>query len=153
LPQTPKKAIFCRTMSADSTVSPKWMKRTLLAAAAYNVLWGGFAVFFPMAPFEFLGMERPNYPELWQCIGMIVGVYGVGYAIAAYDPLRQWPLVLVGFLGKLLGPVGFLQSAVRGRLPWRFGLINLTNDLIWLLPFGLILWRAYRSRSPRRGRQ
>jgi hypothetical protein len=140
-------------MEAESTVAPRWMKQTLLAAAAYNILWGGFAVFFPSTLFETLGMERPNYPELWQCIGMIIGLYGIGYAVAAFDPLRHWPVVLVGFLGKLLGPIGLVQSAAMGRLPWRFGLVNLTNDLIWLIPFGLILWRAYRMNSPKSRRQ
>jgi small multidrug resistance pump len=134
-------------MRAKPTVSPMWMKQALLAAATYNIIWGGFAVFFPSMLFELLGMERPNYPELWQCIGMIVGVYGIGYAIAAFDPVRHWPVVLVGFLGKLLGPIGFVQSVAKGRLPWRFGLVNLTNDLIWLIPFGLILWRSYRLNS------
>lgn len=131
----------------DPTISPKWMKVVLLAAAAYNIIWGGFAVLFPITFFEFLGMERPNYPELWQCIGMIVGVYGIGYGIAACAPFRHWPVVLVGFLGKLFGPIGFLRSATQSRLPWRFGLINLANDLVWLIPFGIILWRAYRSNS------
>jgi peroxiredoxin len=73
-------------------------------------------------------------------------VYGVGYAIAAFDPNRHWPIVLVGFLGKLFGPVGFLHAAFTGRLPWKFGVLNIFNDLIWLIPFFLILrgaWRAY----------
>jgi hypothetical protein len=134
-------------MKDNPTESPKWMKSVLFAAAAYNIIWGGFAVLFPSTLFEFIGMERPNYPELWQCIGMIVGVYGVGYGIAAGAPFRHWPVVLVGFLGKLFGPIGFLRSAAQGRLPWRFGLLNLANDLIWLIPFGVILWRAYRSNS------
>lgn len=123
------------------------MKPVLLAAAAYNVLWGGFVVLFPAQIFRWLGMEQPNYPELWQCVGMVVGVYGVGYGIAAFDPMRHWPIVLVGFLGKLFGPIGLLLAAVQGRLPWCFGLLNVTNDLIWLLPFALILLSAYRLNS------
>ncbi len=101
-------------------------------------------VAFPLAPFHWAGMQPPNYVELWQCIGMIVGVYGVGYAIAARDPLRQWPIVLVGLLGKIFEPVGFLQAALRGSLPWRAGGTILTNDLIWWIPFAAILLQAYR---------
>jgi len=129
-------------------MSPKWMKRCLLAAGVYNIVWGLFFGFFPDALFDWSGIARPNYPELWQCIAMIVGVYGVGYAAASLDPYRHWPVVLVGFLGKVFGPIGFLQSALTGRLPWKFGVVNITNDLIWLVPFFLILrgaWRAYAN--------
>lgn len=134
---------------AEQITSQKWMSRVLLAAAAYNILWGGFVVFFPLTVFRWLDMEPPNYPQIWQCVGMIVGVYGVGYAVAATDPLRHWPVVLVGFLGKVFGPTGFLQAALTGALPWRFGLNNLTNDVIWWIPFAMILYRAYQARVKR----
>jgi small multidrug resistance pump len=101
-------------------------------------------VLFPALFFRWLRLEQPNYPELWQCLGMVVGVYGIGYGIAAFDPVRHWPIVLVGWLGKLFGPIGFLQAVWQGRLPWRFGWLNVTNDLIWLVPFALILRYAYR---------
>jgi peroxiredoxin len=122
--------------------STRWMSIVLLAAAAYNVLWGASVVLAPAAWFQLAGMEPPRYVELWQCIGMIVGVYGVGYAVAAASPLRHWPIVLVGFLGKLLGPIGFVVAAVSGNLPWTVGWLILTNDLIWWIPFAVILKRA-----------
>jgi hypothetical protein len=70
-------------------------------------------------------------PVIPQCVGMIVGVYGIGYLIAASDPLRHWPIVLVGFLGKIFGPIGFLAAGLRGDLPWSWGVTILSNDLIW----------------------
>lgn len=122
-----------------------WMRWTLRAAAAYNIAWGGFVVLLPGLPFQWAGMEPPNYPEIWQCLGMVVGVYGIGYAIAAQDPLRHWPIVLVGLLGKILGPLGMLWSLASGALPLAAGLVCITNDLIWWIPFSLILYHAYRS--------
>ena len=83
------------------------MGRWLLAAGLYNLAWGAFSVLAPTAIFHVAGVDPPIYPELWQCIGMIVGVYGIGYLIAARDPYRHWPIVLVGLLGKVLGPLGF----------------------------------------------
>lgn len=85
-------------------------------------------------------MVQPNYPGIWQSVGMIVGVYGLGYYIAAFDPVRHYPIVLVGFLGKLFGPVGLVLYAWKGELPWAFGWVNVTNDLIWLVPFAIILY-------------
>lgn len=127
---------------------PRWMSVTLWLAAVYNVLWGAWVVLFPLAAFRWLDMEPPNYPQIWQCVGMIVGVYGVGYACAAAQPLRHWPIVLVGLLGKLFGPLGFLLAVSKGELPWKFGCLLLANDVIWWVPFFLILYRAGNARLP-----
>lgn len=119
-----------------------WMFWTLILAGIYNLAWGAWVILWPNAMFQFAGLEPPRYPQIWQCLGMVVGVYGVGYWIAAYDPLRHWPIILVGLLGKVLGPIGFVRAAWAGDLPWAFGWTNVTNDLIWWVPFSLILWKA-----------
>ena len=81
---------------------------------------------------------------------MIVGVYGVGYAIAAFAPLVHWPIVLVGLLGKVLGPIGFVDAALRGDVPWRAGWLIVTNDLVWWIPFAALLVVARRHARARR---
>lgn len=122
------------------------MGRVLVAAGLYNLLWGAFVILAPNALFEWIGAELPNYPSLWQCVGMIVGVYGVGYLAAARDPIRHWPIVLVGLLGKIFGPIGFIDAAlIRKNFPPEFGWTIITNDLIWWIPFGLILLAAWRA--------
>ena len=73
----------------------------------------------PLSGVRVVGMEPPNYPELWQCIGMIVGVYGIGYLAAAADPLGHWPITLVGFLGKMFGPIGFAGAQWRSDIGHR----------------------------------
>lgn len=132
-------------MDQQPIKAERWMSVVLFLATAYYILYGCFVMAFPLMPFQWASMEPPNYPELFQCIGMIVGVYGVGYGVAARDPLRHWPIVLVGLLGKLFGPIGFLNAAMRGNLPWVAGWMNVTNDLIWWVPFSLILYRAYQA--------
>jgi hypothetical protein len=121
----------------------------LLLAGLYNVAWGTWVILFPQWSFALGGLAKPdqplNYPQLWQCIGMIVGVYGIGYALAARDPIKHWPIVLVGLLGKIFGPIGFVDAAIRGDLPWSSGQTILFNDVIWWLPFGLIVRRAYQA--------
>ena len=121
------------------------MAVVLAAAALYNLAWGTWVVLDPEAIFRLAGIAPPSYPQIWQCVGMIVGVYGVGYAAAATAPLRHWPIVLVGLLGKLLGPVGFGAAALQGDLPWTWGWTILTNDLVWWIPFALILIAARRN--------
>ena len=118
-----------------------------MLAGFYNLVWGAFVVCFPLALFQWAQMPLPRYPEIWQCVGMIVGVYGIGYIIAAFDPLRHWPIILVGLLGKVFGPIGMLNAIWQGKLPPVAGLTCLTNDLIWWVPFGIILWRAYQAEN------
>ena len=127
--------------------APKWMKWTLQLAAIYNLAWGAAVIVAPLLLFRWAGMEEPRYPQIWQCVGMIVGVYGLGYWIAAYNPYRHWPIVLVGFLGKILGPIGFVQSAVAGELPWAWGATIITNDLVWWVPFAMMLYAAFRANT------
>jgi len=117
----------------------------LWLAGLYNLAWGAFAVLAPLSIFHWAGMESPRYPELWQCIGMIVGVYGIGYIVAAYDPARHWPITLVGLLGKVLGPIGFASAVMQGKLPVKFGATIITNDLVWWVPFTFILLFAYHQ--------
>ena len=131
----------------DSDRCPRWMGQVLKAAAVYNLLWGAVVIAAPGLFFQWFAMDPPRYPQIWQCVGMIVGVYGVGYWIASHDPIRYWPIILVGFLGKILGPIGFLQSAIAGVFPWAFGLMILTNDLIWWAPFATMLYWTLRQRT------
>ena len=73
------------------------------------------------------------------------------YAIAARDPIRHWPIVLVGLLGKILGPIGFLGAVLNDRVPLEAGLVIVTNDLIWWPGFALALWVAWRASALREG--
>lgn len=123
-----------------------WMKPVMLAAGAYNIIWGISVILFPNVWFEtFDWTPKPIYPELWQCLGMIVGVYGVGYLISAFNPYRHWPIIFVGLLGKMFGPIGFLFAINKSMMPSSMGWTILTNDLIWWIPFTMILWGALRA--------
>jgi len=135
------------TIAPRRTTALSVAKITLTVAAVYNIAFGAWAVLFPSSAFELAGLDQPNYPEIWQCVGMIVGVYGIGYAIAARDPIRHWPIVLVGLLGKILGPIGFLAAVLQDRVPIEAGLIIVTNDLIWWPGFTLALVLAWRARD------
>lgn len=118
------------------------MRAVLALAAVYNIVWGTLAVLMPLTICGWCGLHQPLYPQLMQCIGMIVGVYGVGYAIAARNPYRHWPIVLVGLLGKIFGPIGFIYYAIAGELPVSMVWMLVTNDFIWWIPFAVILWKA-----------
>ncbi|MGD1944672.1 MAG: alkyl hydroperoxide reductase [Croceivirga sp.] len=119
------------------------MKLTLKLAAFYNLLWGAWVVVFPNHFFTLVGMEPLNHPMVWQGMGMVIGVYGLGYWWASYAPLKHWPIVAVGFLGKIFGPIGFFLNYIKGDVPIEFIYTLITNDFIWWIPFFLILQKVH----------
>ena len=116
-----------------------WMGVTLKLAAVYNILWGAWVVLFPNHFFELTGMEPLNHPMIWQGMGMVIGVYGLGYWCASNSHIKHWPLGAVGMLGKLLGTLGFVLIYYTGAAPAAFGYTLITFVLIWWVPFSLIL--------------
>lgn len=120
-------------------------KRWFFAAAVYNVVWGVAVILDPVTPFRLFGAEAPNYPSLFQAIGMMVMVFAYGYWLIAKDPIRYAPYVWIGLMGKIFGPIGFVYAASKGELPWTFGITILTNDIIWWPAF-IAFARKYASR-------
>ncbi|AZQ45221.1 alkyl hydroperoxide reductase [Nonlabens ponticola] len=119
------------------------MSLTLKLAAIYNILWGAWVVIFPDMFWDLVGMERLNQPMVWQGMGMVIGVYGLGYWWASYNPMRHWPIVAVGMLGKIFGPLGFVFNHAQGKVPFEFIYTLITNDFIWWIPFFLILKKVH----------
>jgi hypothetical protein len=124
--------------------SKPWMKTVMRLAAVYNLLWGAWVVLFPLAFFRLTGMADPIHPMIWQGMGMVIGVYGLGYWWSAANPVKHWPIVAVGFIGKIFGPIGFVFNYLNGQVPASFAYTLITNDLIWWVPFFLILNEARR---------
>ncbi|MEM6804433.1 MAG: hypothetical protein AAF696_23740 [Bacteroidota bacterium] len=118
----------------------KWI---MLFAAIYNLLWGAVISLFPKL--MLFGTEAGELGLIMvQCIGMLVGVYGIAYYFSSRDPKRYWPLILVGLLGKILGPLGALFYLYQAKLPVDFLWTNLFNDLIWIPGFSWILFHIFK---------
>jgi hypothetical protein len=110
-------------------------------AGIYNLAFGLWAAVWPLAFFQLFEIEPPRYPGIWACVGMVVGVYGLLYLYAAYRLEAAWPIIAVGFLGKVLGPIGMVTS-FSNAWPPRLAMLCIYNDLIWWLPFALFLIRG-----------
>ncbi|MDI6402460.1 DoxX family protein [Balneolaceae bacterium ANBcel3] len=138
----------------DSLLKARWKKpfswhsRGLLVAAFYNIGFGIWAGVFPGQAFQLFGMEAEIPLFLWQTVGMIVGVYGIGYGIAALNEQKHLPVILVGLLGKIFGPIGFVFTYLNGDISLSFGIMILLNDLIWYPLFFSICWRFFREKNP-----
>lgn len=113
-------------------------------AAIYNIVFGLWAALTPLSFFALFDLTPPLYPAIWACLGMVVGLYGLGYAYAAAYIERATPFIAIGLLGKVLGPIGWVLTVSRGEWPMRTLTLILFNDVIWWLPFALFLLDSTR---------
>lgn len=119
-----------------------------MLAGIYNIAWGVFTALWPEWLFSFAGMPPMNYPEIYACVGMIVGLYGIVYLEIARRPERGFLLAFVGLVGKVLGPIGALMMVMQGKWTMPALVMNVGNDFIWLIPFVIYLidsWQHYKK--------
>lgn len=112
-------------------------------AAIYNIFWGVLILAYPKV-ILFDDSDSIFVIIVLQCVGMLVGVYGIAYYFASRDPARYWPLILVGLIGKILGPIGSLHYIFTNQLDASFFWVNVFNDVIWIFPFSWILYQVYK---------
>jgi hypothetical protein len=118
-----------------------------LLAGVYNIGWGIFVALYPNWLFDFAGMEPINYPDVFACLGMVVGLYGIVYLEIARRPERGFLLAAVGLIGKILGPIGLALLIAQGAWKPATIVMCLTNDFVWWIPFALYLfdsWAFYK---------
>ncbi len=126
---------------------PQWLRQALVFAGAWHLALGVTMILAPFAFYDLAGLPRPNYPQAWQAVGTLTASMGLGYAIAARNPLRYWPVVLIGWIPKVIVPIGFLWYTASGQLPLAFGSLVLVHDVAWLAPFTMLLWLAVREQA------
>jgi hypothetical protein len=126
----------------------RFHRAVFYAAGLYNLAWGAYSAFDPQWLFRFARMTPINYPEIFACLAMVIGLYGLLYLRVARRPEFGFEIAAVGLAGKILGPVGLAFLIWRGLWPLRSLVLCLTNDFIWWIPFALYL-RDARSLARR----
>ena len=116
---------------------------TFIIAGIYNLCWGAYAGIDPQGFFRMAGMAPTPYPQIFACLGMVIGVYGLLYWEVARVPERGWLIAAIGLLGKVLGPIGMVWMVGTGHWPPGALWLCAFNDFIWWIPFGLYLWDAW----------
>jgi len=95
-------------------------------------------------------MSPSNHPEIFACLGMVIGLYGILYFKVARSPESGWLIATVGLTGKVLGPIGAVGLILSNQWPPHAIILILVNDLIWWIPFGVYLfdsWNLHHSIS------
>ena len=125
----------------------RFHRLVFILAGIYNIGWGIYSALDPQWLFRFAKMPPLNYPEIFACLAMVVGLYGIIYLEVARAPEHGFLLAAVGLAGKILGPIGLATLLWRGTWPARSLILCVTNDFIWWIPFTLYLidsWPAFR---------
>lgn len=121
----------------------KFYRGVFVAAGIYNIGWGIYSALDPQWLFRFAGMPLDNHPQIFACLGMVIGLYGVLYLEVARVPERGWLLAFVGLTGKILGPIGLISLIWQGVWPPSTLILCLTNDFVWWIPFYFYLRAAW----------
>ena len=114
-----------------------------VAAGLYNIAWGVYTALDPQWLFRFAGMPLANHPQIFACLGMVIGLYGILYLEVARAPEGGWLIAAVGLVGKVLGPIGMAVLLWQGVWPLATVVLCITNDFVWWLPFLLYLHDAW----------
>ncbi len=122
-----------------------WMKYLLWFVGAYNILAGIGMIVFYHEGFRFLDVPKPELMLPLQIVGVLVGLFGVGYWLVAWNPLENRNILTLGFFSKFLGSILGVSYVVAGKLPLMFLVVLFFADIMYLPPFLAIMRRLYRE--------
>ncbi|MCO5248687.1 MAG: redoxin domain-containing protein, partial [Chitinophagales bacterium] len=118
----------------------QWIKASLFIAGLYSVIWGMIAMFFP----EFwLNFALKEFVPILRILGVFSFTLGIGFLIAYTNPLRHWPIILIGLISKVIIFSTVLFHFLYNDLSSQILKMSIVNDAIWIVPFGLIIYNVY----------
>jgi len=121
------------------------MKRALQLCASIDLLIAIWAIGWPHLWFDWSGMERPAYLDLWRIFGLALSVFAIGYLIASINPVRYWPIVVMGLIIHIMAPAGFVWACCRGQMLWEASWLLILADALWVPVFMIILWKIIKA--------
>lgn len=121
-----------------------WMTCLLRFAGTFNLAAGLCMVLFYHEGYKMLGVPKPQLILPVQVMGILVGLFGVGYHLVAANPVENRNILMLGFWSKALSSIAAMAYVVAGKLPWGFVPVLFFSDVIYLPFFYVILRRLYR---------
>ena len=80
----------------------------------------------------------------WDFMSLVTFILGIGLFIAAGNPHRHWPIILMVSLFHLAMIGGFVFGYTIGFFNNLFIRFIILNHLIWLIPNAIVLYKVYR---------
>jgi hypothetical protein len=121
-----------------------WMKAVLLTGSIYSIVWGILIISMPHLLYVSNHLDSPNYIFLWKTLGGLEIILGIGLFIASQHAFRNWAMVLIVLLYKVLATGIYFNSAFDDEKLYTLTNYIFIDNIIWVLPFAIILWRSYQ---------
>ena len=124
---------------------PGWMSVVLSAAGIYCCAFAVWTIGWPERAYAVTGCDATGHALLVQIIGLFYLVFGCSFFLAARDPIRHWRIVLMCTLKIVVVVAAAAYTWWQSLLPDSLVLLLLVDDLVWLVPFLMILWTALQA--------
>ena len=125
--------------------SSEWVDITLRFAGIVNVVWGLIFSLFTNPLFRWAQLPDPTFLFPWQLIGIGAIIVGIGYYIASFNVSKNALIVVIGFAIKVAGSIAIWKSVFTHELSLPLALYFSAKDLLWLVPFSLVLFHIFRK--------
>lgn len=124
---------------------PLWMPLVLCLAGIYCIGFASVTLAWPDQAYAQTGLDASGHHLLVRVIGMFYLVFGCSYFLAARDPIRHWRIVLLCVIKILIVLVAGSYAWWNALLAPPLILFLVVDDVLWLLPFSMILWSAVQA--------
>ncbi len=122
-----------------------WMSAVLRFAGCFNLLAGAAMVSLYHEGYELLGVPKPELVLPVQIMGILVGLFGLGYHWVASRPVENRDILRLGFLAKLICSLTAYWYVLFGPLGIGFALVVFFADVVYLPFFWVIVRHLDRA--------
>lgn len=115
----------------------------LLLAAGYNLVWGLFIYHFSTAYLKWISDGSLTAHPLIAAVGLGILLMGVFFIAGALRPQKYKWMIVIATLAKVAGIPLWYYGIMKQEITKKFVFHLLMNDLIWLIPLGIIVFRLF----------
>ena len=127
-----------------------WTSWALTAAGVYSLAWAAAAALEPGAMQNLLGLGPVQPAVIWFGLLGALALGGSALLIAAWDPSRYWPLILLSVVAKTASFAAALILFGQHGLALRGVIVSSLHDLVWAIVLGAVLLAVHEATLGRR---
>lgn len=123
---------------------PTWIRKTLAVAAAYYIVLGLTAIFWPRSWYVVSGIYPERAEVVMAAFGATLLTFGFAAGAAIFLIRTQWMLGMILVIHNVCDLCVVVSELSQGRLGLFSGVIFALVDLGWIVAFSAILFTIYR---------